>query len=59
MDTRKTTNTAPAGPAPAGATPAPGQASTRKLVRQRLAPEMDRYLLRLGLTGLLDGGAPK
>lgn len=55
MDTRKTTNTAPAG----AATPAPSHASTRKLVRQRLAPEMDRYLLRLGLTGLLDGGAPK
>lgn len=54
MDTRKTTK-----PAPAGANHGAGQASTRKLVRERLAPEMDRYLLRLGLAGLLDGGAPK
>jgi hypothetical protein len=54
MDTRKTTK-----PGIAGATPGAGQASTRKLIRERLAPEMDRYLLRLGLAGLLDAGAPK
>lgn len=54
MDTRKTTKSGSA-----GATSGASQASTRKLARERLAPEMDRYLLRLGLTGLFDGGAPK
>jgi hypothetical protein len=60
MDTRKTTKTAPIRNAavPAACQRDAGGAS-RKLVRERLAPEMDRCLLRLGLPGLLDGGAPK
>jgi hypothetical protein len=54
MDTSKTTK-----PGMAGANPGAAQAYARKLAREQLAPEMDRYLLRLGLTGLLDGGAAK
>ncbi len=62
MDTRKTIKT---GPAHTGRDTAAGtgsgtrQASSRKLTRERLAPELDRYLLRLGLTSLLDGGSSK
>lgn len=52
MDKRKSSNAAPAASAPA-----PSQAAMRKLARERLAPELDRYMLRLGLAGLLDGGA--
>lgn len=60
MDTRKTTKPSSIRNA---AVPAARQrdagGASRKLARERLAPELDRYLLRLGLTGLLDGGSPK
>jgi hypothetical protein len=62
MDTRKTIKT---GSAQTGRNTADGagsatrQTSSRKLARERLAPELDRYLLRLGLTGLFDGGTSK
>lgn len=60
MDTRKT---AKKGSVRNAAVPAAGQrdagGTSRKLARERLAPELDRYLLRLGLTSLLDGGSSK
>lgn len=62
MDTRKTIKTGSAQTnrdAAVGAGSGTRQASSRKLARERLAPELDRYLLRLGLTGLLDGGSSK
>ena len=62
MDTRKTIKTGSAQTGrdtPAGTGSGTRQASPRKLARERLAPELDRYLLRLGLTGLLNGGSSK
>lgn len=60
MDTRKTANK---GHVRGAAVPEARQrdagAASRKLTRERMAPELDRYLLRLGLTGLLDGGSSK
>ena len=62
MDTRKTIKTGPAQTGrnkPAGAGSTTRKAPSRALARERMAPELDRYLLRLGLTGLLDGGTSK
>jgi hypothetical protein len=54
MDKRKTTKTGPSGVSSPKAKP-----SARKLAREQIVPEMDRYLRRLGVTGLVDDGAPK
>ena len=60
MDTRKTTkNGFPRNAAVPAACQRDAGGTSRKLTRERLAPELDRYLLRLGLTGLLDGGSSK
>lgn len=58
METRETSKTSLKRP-DSGASSATFASSARKLARHQLAPETDRYLVRLGLTGLLDGGSSK